>query len=651
MEKIMLPKLFKEIDNECEVKIERYLDGKSVTSLGAFTFGERIELRVTVARRLGAMGVVLRIARDGYRDTDMPLETVGGDELYDVYSLTLDTAELCANDGCGLFYYELLFLRGFETLFTDTFNNVDFDLVESSGGRFRLLISKKEFETPENFGKGVMYQIFTDRFFRGESEKAASIPARADARLCEDWYGEIPEYPEYTGAPIKNNYFFGGNLWGVAEKLDYLKSLGVSYIYLCPIFEAFSNHKYDTADYSKIDEMFGGEEAFDNLITKAREKGIGVILDGVFNHTGVDSVYFNKYKKYGDGGAYNDTDSPYRKWYCFRSYPEDYESWWGIEILPKLNHKDEECRAYFTGKDGIIEKYTKRGIAGWRLDVADELEDDFLFELRRSAKNASDGNAVIIGEVWENAADKVAYGKRRQYFLGDQLDSVMNYPLKNAILSFCLYGDAEILYDTLTAIYASYPRCVSDKLMNLLGTHDTERVLTVLGREDDRAGESNDVLARARLSESELENGIKMLRIAATVQYTAYGIPSVYYGDEVGLEGYGDPFCRMPFPWKHIDEGYRAEILSFYRMLGRLRGEEAFNGGDFNILTHTESALVYTREKDTSKITVIVNRGDSFTYELTDGVIYENYESGESVTGSITVEADTAIILKEKVSE
>ena len=227
----------------------------------------------------------------------------------------------------------------------------------------------------------------------------------------------------------------------------------------------------------------------------------------------------------------------------------------------------------------------------------------------------------------------------------------MNYPLKNAILSFCLYGDAEILYDTLTAIYASYPRCVSDKLMNLLGTHDTERVLTVLGREDDRAGESNDVLARAKLSKAELENGIKMLKIAATVQYTAYGIPSVYYGDEVGLEGYGDPFCRMPFPWNSISGTHREEILSFYRMLGRLRREEAFNGGDFRMLNHTESALAFTREKDESKITVIVNRGDSFDLELPGGITYENFESGESVFGSIAVASDSAIILKEKVSE
>ena len=277
----MLPKLFKEIDNECEVKIERYLDGKSVTSLGAFTFGERIELRVTVARRLGAMGVVLRIARDGYRDTDMPLETVGGDELYDVYSLTLDTAELCAKDGCGLFYYELLFLRGFETLFTSTFNNKDFTLGEHPEGRFRLLVYKRDFATPADFGRGVMYHVFVDRFYRGESDVARSVPVRADARLCDDWDNGIPDYPEYSGAPIKNNNFFGGNLWGVAEKLDYLKSLGVTCIYLSPIFEAYSNHKYDTGDYTKIDEMFGGEKAFDNLIEKAREKGIlaAVITD------------------------------------------------------------------------------------------------------------------------------------------------------------------------------------------------------------------------------------------------------------------------------------------------------------------------------------------------------------------------------------
>ena len=646
----MLPKLYKQIDGTCEVNIKKYVSGKDISDLGAVSFGDRIDFSLRVSRRLGALGVVCRIAKDGcpYKDIELLREKI--DETDDCFSFSLDTRELCPDEGCGLFFYEFLFLRGAETLFTDTYNNKDFRLSESSRSKFRLVVSKEDYKTPEKFGRGVMYQIFTDRFFRGESQKAKNIPVREDAKICDDWDRGIPEYPPYPGAPLKNNTFFGGNLWGVAEKLDFLASLGVTYIYLCPIFEAYSNHKYDTGDYSKVDEMFGGDEAFDNLVKKAREKGIGIILDGVFNHTGDDSIYFNRYKRYGEGGAYNDPNSPYADWYRFRSYPDEYESWWGIGILPKLNHRNENCRRYFTGDGGIIEKYINRGISGWRLDVADELSDEFLCELRQSAKTASGGKAVIIGEVWENAAIKVAYGQRRRYFLGDQLDSVMNYPLKNAIVSFCLWGDGEMLYNTLTEIYASYPRCVSDKLMNLLGTHDTERIMTVLGREDDNSGEPNSTLARLRLSEKERQVGIKRLKVAAALQYTAYGIPSVYYGDEVGLEGYGDPFCRMPFPWNDIEGTYREDILGYYRMLGRLRrDEEAFSGGDFHILGHSKNAIAYSREKNDSKIIVIANMGEGFTLELPDGVRYRDIESGEEVFGSICVDGKRAVLLKELV--
>lgn len=646
----MLPKLYKLIDESCEVKLNKYVGGKDVSQLGAFRFGDSIEFRVTVSRRLGAMGVVMRIAKDGGADIDMPFERSFYNETLDSYSLTLDTSELCGEEGCGLFYYELLFLRGFETLFTSTRNNKDFTLEERDGDRFRLLVHKAEYDTPDGFGKGVMYHVFTDRFFRGESEEAKSIVIRDDARLCEDWDNGIPDYPEFSGEPIKNNNFFGGNLWGVAEKLDYLKSLGVKTIYLSPVFEAYSNHKYDTGDYTKIDEMFGGEAAFDNLLSKARKMGIGIILDGVFNHTGDDSVYFNRHKRYGNGGAYNDPTSEYAEWYRFRSYPDDYESWWGIEILPKLNHEKESCRAFFTGEGGIIERYTRKGIAGWRLDVADELSNEFLCELRHRAKAESGSNAVIIGEVWENAADKVAYGQRRRYFLGDQLDSVMNYPLKNAIVAFCQWGDAEMLYDTMTEIYSSYPKCVSDKLMNLLGTHDTERIITVLGREDDHAGMPNSALASLRLSDRERDKGISLLKIAAAIQFTSYGIPSVYYGDEVGLEGYGDPFCRMPFPWNDIDGTYRAEILEYYRMLGKLRNdEEALDCGDFEILSHTEGAIAYVRQKNDSYLLIIANRGDEFTLELDGDFDYRSIESGELLGSSVRVERDSAVILKRLV--
>lgn len=643
----MLPKFFKKIDSSSEIHVRKFRGSEDVSDLGALRYGDKIDIEVAISRRLGAIGVVMRICRDGGADEDITLGLLNSDNINDIYTCTLDTKKLCGDMDSGLFYYEFLIMRGFDTLFTVTHNNFDAHLAQRSEGRYRLLVTERDFDTPKSFGRGVMYQIFTDRFFKGEGEQAREIKMREDATYNPDWENGVPQFAEYPGAPLKNDMFFGGNLWGVAEKLDYLKSLGVTYIYLCPIFKAYSNHKYDTGDYSCIDEMFGGEEAFDNLIAKAKEKGIGIILDGVFNHTGDDSIYFNRHRKYGCGGAYNDYNSPYRDWYCFRSYPDDFDSWWGIRILPKLNHRNESCRRYFTGEGGIIEKYIKRGIAGWRLDVADELSDEFLDELRVSAKKSSDGEAVIIGEVWENAADKVAYGKRRRYFLGKQLDSVMNYPVKNAILDFCLYGDAEILYDTLVEIYSSYPRCVCHKLMNLIGTHDTQRVLTMLGKSEYDDNEPNYILARKRLSSAQREKATALLKIAAAIQFTIYGIPSVYYGDEVCLEGYGDPFCRMPFPWHEIDEGYRADMLEYYRCLGKMReDEEAFDGGSFYIVEHGERHVVYAREKNDSRIVVAVNRGEDREIVIPSGVVYKDMISGERYKDIFMLKENSVMILR-----
>ena len=638
----MLPKMYSYIDNNSDVSVRRFRNSHDVSMYGAFPIGDVIDFEISISRRLGAMGVVMRICRDGESDVDIPLSLSGSDGAIDVYTCSINTLDICQGNECGLFYYTFLMLRGEHTLFTQTPNNVDALLAESDKDRFRLLVYEKNFTTPRSFGKGVLYQIFPDRFCRGDKD----IPVKDGSVLNHDWDNGIPQYPAVRGERYKNNVFFGGDLWGIADKLDYIASLGVTYIYLCPVFKAYSNHRYDTGDYTRIDDMLGGDAAFDNLVSKAKEKGIGIILDGVFNHTGDDSLYFNRYKRYGEGGAYNSSSDRYAGWYNFKSYPDEYECWWGIPILPRLDHSNEDCRRYFTGENGIVEKYIRRGIAGWRLDVADELSDEFLDELRTSAKNSSNGEAVIIGEVWENAADKISYGKRRRYLSGRQLDSVMNYPLKNAILSFCLWGDAETLYNTLTEIYSSYPRPVSDKLMNLLGTHDTDRILTVLGRDMGDEDEPNCVLAHKRLSAEQVERGVKLLKIASALQYTVYGIPSLYYGDEVALEGYGDPFCRMPFPWNDLDSPTRCEVLEHYRRLGKIREEKAFDEGEFYVLKHTESALVFVREKDDCRIVVAVNRGDDVEFEVPRGEIYVDLISGKRYSGRISIEKDSAMVLK-----
>ena len=595
--------------------------GKDVSRLGAFPYGEVLRMVVTTPRALGATAVVLRLCRDGHADTDTPFSYMGCEDLTQVdrFELCLDTASLCADKPSGLFYYELLLVRGADTLFSHTQNNVDYTFERHSDSRFRLLVHEASFAPPAWFGEGVMYHVFVDRFCRGEGEVDLQAGrGQRPAILDENWESGIPEFPPYPGAPLANNVFFGGNLWGVAQKLDYLQALGVKVIYLSPIFKAYSNHKYDTGDYMTIDPGFGGEAAFQHLLAEAQKYGMKVILDGVFNHTGDDSIYFNRYGTYDTVGAYQSEDSPYADWYKFRHFPDEFESWWGIPILPKLNPDAKACRTYFTGKNGVCAHYARMGLGGWRLDVADELSDRFLDELRTSVKEASAGEAVIIGEVWENAADKIAYGYRRRYFQGKQLDSVMNYPVRSGILAFVKDRDAQVLYDTLTELYGSYPRAVSDTLMNLLGTHDTERILTVLGSAPEDMELPNHVLAHASLSTPRREMALRLLGMAAMLQFTVFGIPSVYYGDEVGMEGYHDPFCRFPYPWHEVEgpnvQDYRTELLDFYRQLGELRKSSAFHGGDFDILFHDSHTIAYTRTSLTQPqevYTVIAHRGDT----------------------------------------
>ena len=600
------------------VSLKKYsLSGTDLTPFGAFPKGEVLRFAVTCPRALGASAVVLRINRDGEEPRDLPFEFTAEEipSMTDDYELTLDTAALCGEAESGLFYYRLLFVRRADTLFSDSINNLDFDLVEQGGNAFRLLIHEESYAAPAWFGEGVMYHVFVDRFCNGEGETHRREGKRAP-ELNPDWREGIPQYPEYPGAYLTNHIHFGGNLWGVAEKLDYLESLGVKVIYLSPIFQAYSNHKYDTGDYMTVDGGFGGEPALDHLIQKASARGMRIILDGVFNHTGDDSLFFNRYGLYPSLGAVQSKESPYFKWYHFRKFPNDYESWWGIPILPKLNHGNEACRRYFTGPEGVCAHYVKKGIGGWRLDVADELCDDFLDELRQSVKAASahreEGEAVIIGEVWENAADKIAYGKRRRYLRGKQLDSVMNYPVRTGILSFIRDGNAEILYHTLTELYSSYPRSVSDSLMNLIGTHDTERILTVLGSEPEDYEHSNDELAVSRLSPERRNLAARLLKLASTLQFTVFGIPSIYYGDEVGMEGFHDPFCRFPFPWHELEEPLRADLLSHYRHLGAIRTSLAFHGGDFRILAHGSDYIAYERiaRDGSDRVVIAVHRGE-----------------------------------------
>lgn len=580
---------------ECfdSVTLKKKVGGKYVGACGAFREGERITFKLTLPRGIGASGAVLRLTPDGGAPKDHPFE-VSEHGLTEEYTLTL-------RPRTGLYFYEILILRGLETLFSDTDDNDGISFSQTEGNKFTLLIYGKEYTVPTGFSQGIMYHIFVDRFSRSDSFE---VPRRTDAEYEGDWYGGRLQYAKVRGGHVENNRFFGGNLYGVIDKLDYLSSLGVSTIYLSPIFEAYSNHKYDTGNYMKVDEGFGGDEALKKLIDEAHARGMKIILDGVFNHTGDDSVYFNKKEKYPVVGAYNGKDSVYYPWFTFTEREDgtvSYTSWWGIEIMPRLNQHKKECRDFFCAEGGVCDKYMKMGIDGFRLDVADELCDPFLYEFRERLRTVNP-EAMLIGEVWENAVTKSSYGERRHYFEGRQLDSVMNYPLRTAVIDAFLYSDAEPLAYTLKMIYATYPHSVCHNLMNIIGTHDTDRILSVLGESNGEMLTPSEA-DNSRLTKKMRAVAEKRLMAASAVQYTVYGFPSLYYGDEAGMEGLYDPFCRRPYPWGRENE----ELLEHYKRLGRIRRDPIFDGGDFKILYSSGGLLIYEREKDGRTVTVAVN--------------------------------------------
>ncbi len=622
------------------VALEKYCDGENASFKGAFPLSHFPSFCLKISRRLGVTVPKMTI-KNMLDDTAYTFEfDYTSTHLgVDTYTLYPDFPSICEGRDSCLFYYSIeLYSEKEHTCYLSSVNNVDFEIVENQEDirDFRLILYKDGFKTPMWAKKAVMYHIFVDRFAKSESFQ---IPFRNDSVYLWDWNSGVPEYPPKPGDPLNNNTFFGGSLYGVIEKLPYLKELGVNLLYLSPIFKAYSNHKYDTGDYSVVDEMFGGNEAFSLLIKKCKRLGIRVILDGVFNHTGDDSLYFNRKGKYDSLGAYQSKQSPYYSWYGFSEFPDRYDSWWGIGILPKLMNHKPQLQEFFLGEQGIVRKWISHGTSGWRLDVADELPSEFLDKLRHAAKT-EDPSALIIGEVWENAADKVAYSEMRRYFLGGQLDSVMNYPIKNAIIDYCLNGNAQGFYNIVTDIYSSYPEQVNAVLMNILGTHDTERVLTVLSGVSGE-GKSNSELAVMRLNEKQKTNALQLLKVASILQFTLPGIPSVYYGDEAGMEGYHDPFCRFPYPWSRQNK----ELQTHYRALCHIkRDEKALSGANLEFLLHDAGVIVFRRHKSKSVIIVAANMS-SCSKEISLDGIYRDLIFGNLYDGKISLDSKCACIL------
>ena len=471
-------------------------------------------------------------------------------------------------------------------------------------GPYQLTVYQGEEAVPTWFGEGMTYQIFPDRFCRSRIPDPTGLVG--GRTVHQNWEDEPVYRPDERGE-IRNRDFFGGDFQGVISKLDDLKDLGVETLYFNPIFEAAENHRYGTADYDRIDPMLGCNEDFSRLCDEAHRRGMRVMLDGVFNHTGFVSRYFNGDGFYPDVGACQSWDSPYRSWFQFIRWPDQYESWWGIYSLPAVNESDPSYRRFIFGdEDSVVRRWLRAGADGWRLDVADELPDDFVAGIHAAAR-AEKPSAVVIGEVWEDGSTKVAYGVRRKHILGGHCDGLMNYPLRSAILSYFSGGKAEDFVSGMETIRENYPPFAFYSAMNSLGTHDTPRILTLLGAGGERRDQSRDWRANFRLEGDALRLAKERLRAAALLLFCFPGSPTVYYGDEAGMEGFEDPFNRRTYPWGHEDQ----ELLAWFKQLGALRKTHpALRRGTIRYVAAEGPLLAFARADDGEEILCVCNAGD-----------------------------------------
>lgn len=525
---------------------------------------------------------------------------------------------------CDIFWYYFSFEDCYGKHFLIANEALDAIISNEINNLWQLLTYNSIYKEPKWFEGKIMYQIMVDRFYKNNVNYV-----RDDIILHKDWYENPNIYP-VNG--IWNNDFFGGNLQGIISKLPYLKELNVGIIYLNPIFEAFSNHKYDTGDYLKIDRMFGSEDDFIELCKKAQKLDIRIIIDAVFNHSGSDSIYFNKNNKYDSIGAYNSKESKYYKWYNFIDYPNDYESWWGISTLPKFNQNNRDYRDFI---NEVLNHWLSLGATGIRIDVVDELQGEFVEEINSVVKRINNDN-IIIGEVWEDASNKIAYSTRKHYFNGKQLDSVMNYVGLNAIIEFLKNGNVTSFRNKIRSLINNYPKHNLDKMMNIIDTHDVKRIVdTFFYNQNMSLLEASNYIP----SDKEYEFAYSKVKMASAIQFTLPGVPCIYYGDEVGLTGGGDALSRKCYPWGKENE----EIFAWYKRLSFIRKQYQyiFSDGEFQEVNNNDNILSYMRIKNEDKILIMINNNyDDYFIKVTGIDLINNVEINE-----INVKAQSAVII------
>ena len=569
---------------------------------GTLTPNETCTLNVHVPQNVGALKVdcVIRMEETGTEAivTLLPSATVGA---YVVFSGSFSLAER------GLYFYYFRVSKSDSSF--RLFKQGD-DTNMEAGMLWQLSCVPADFTTPDWAKGATIYQVFPDRFYKsGDCDLTGKLQPYT---VHKDWSEEVEWKPDEKGE-VHNNDFYGGNFKGITEKMGYISEMGATILYLNPISKSFSSHRYDTGDYKTPDPMLGSEADFVAMCDEAHKHGIKVILDGVYSHTGSDSLYFDRKGSFGGKGAYCSKESPYYSWYQFYNYPNSYNSWWGFYTLPTVNKMDPAFLDYIIdAEDSVVAHWLKLGADGFRLDVADELPDAFILRLKNRIR-ALKPDALLMGEVWEDASNKIAYDKRRHYFIDGELDSCMNYPFRTAIVNFLRGNDSgHGLKDAVMSIAENYPKQVVQCNMNLLGTHDTPRILTWLV--DDFEG-SREEYSKRRISRNRLDLAYERLMMASFIQYMLPGCPSIYYGDEAGMEGHKDPFNRRTYPWGREEPA----LITHYKALGAIRKQEdALRLGDIAFFVANDRRLGFTRTLNGRKLTIYVNR-NSDPWEIPAG--------------------------------
>ena len=559
---------------------------KFKTPFGTLSQGQTCHLHIHIPCSVGAVKTECILEADDCSVACAALlekECVQGD--YDIFAGKFSLV----TPGLYFYYFRIYKPDGSFRLFKQ-----GSDTNMEAGDRWQVTCTPADFVTPDWAKGAVIYQIFPDRFCKvGSPDLTGKL---TPFTVHEDWYEDVDWKPDENGN-VLNNDFFGGNFQGITKKMDYIASLGATILYLNPISKSFSSHRYDTGDYKTPDPMLGTLEDFQQMCDAAHKRGIKVILDGVYSHTGSRSPYF--------ASACESTDSPYYSWYTFYQYPSKYNSWWGFDTLPTVNKLDPAFMDYIIdADDSVVAHWLHLGADGFRLDVVDELPDAFVLRLKNRIREIKP-DALLIGEVWEDASNKVSYNVRRRYFVDGELDSCMNYPFRTAILNFLRGNDGgEQFRETVMTIAENYPAQVLACNMNLLGTHDTPRILTALV--DDFEGSREESACRF-LSHEQRQKAKELLLLASFLQYTLPGAPSLYYGDEAGLEGHKDPFNRRTYPWGRED----SQLLSHYKALGNLRkSQEALQKGDIHFFCATGGRIGFTRTFQDKELKIYVNHSN-----------------------------------------